>query len=142
MVGTPEDDVSAQYLLSIYWAFTTMTTGKYIYIYILLSLSLFLSVHLIYLHQSSSICLLSFRCYNSSIATAVWIAIVWACYCCDAFHIEVKSDLYICTFVVGFTGVVGYGDIVAGNNSERIVSITSMFLGGIVFAYFVGSMSR
>jgi voltage-gated potassium channel len=39
-------------------------------------------------------------------------------------------------------GTVGYGDVLPGNNDEKIFSMASILLGCTVFAYFMTSMGR
>jgi hypothetical protein len=53
------------------------------------------------------------------------------------------TDLYIAGLYWAFTTMttVGYGDIIATSNEERIYAIFSMLLGASVFGYIVGSMA-
>eukprot|EP00899_Mesostigma_viride_P021071 jgi/Mesvir1/28966/Mv17741-RA.2 len=55
----------------------------------------------------------------------------------------IYAERYICSIYWAFTTIctVGYGDISANTNAERIVSVFTMVLGGFVFSMLIGSMS-
>lgn len=54
------------------------------------------------------------------------------------------SDLYLTSFYYTITTIttVGYGDISANTNNEKIVAIIIMFTGVIAFSFASGSLTN